>query len=314
MVGTNDDLAQWERWNAATTSIAAGFETRPSGPLGRFRGMIRRHHVLGLDYSSLETNARATCRGPDTLTRPDRHHCLVLQQRGRSMVRQGRRTLVLNPNDMALLAPSDDCEIVNHGLIRQLAFFIPETCLIAQLGTDDLPGAVSIPAASPLGTIIAGLLRQIHGRSASLTAYRTPTLGSALAGLISPLLAEARGEECQEDPHPLVNALTIMSYIDANLHEEALSPRRIAHAHGCSLRHMHRLFAASGTTVGAYIKERRLNAVAEALRDPGNAWESITAISLSWGFSEFTHFSRSFRARFGVSPRAFRDCGAGRPN
>jgi AraC-like DNA-binding protein len=33
---------------------------------------------------------------------------------------------------------------------------------------------------------------------------------------------------------------------------------------------------------------------------------TITEIALKWGFSDAAHFSRSFKASFGISPNAFR--------
>jgi len=34
--------------------------------------------------------------------------------------------------------------------------------------------------------------------------------------------------------------------------------------------------------------------------------KTITEIAFFWGFSDSAHFSRSFRRRFGISPRIFR--------
>ena len=42
------------------------------------------------------------------------------------------------------------------------------------------------------------------------------------------------------------------------------------------------------------------------LEDPRQRARSITEIALRWGFNDSAHFSRTFRARFGLSPRAVR--------
>lgn len=303
-----EERSGWERWNAATSAIAPDFVTRPSGQVGAFRGRIIHHNALGLAYSSIETNARSTHRGPDTASRPDRHHCLILQIRGRSTVRQGSRTTILGPSDMALLSPVDDCEIVNSGAIRQLSFYVPEAILFDQIGSTDLPGAVSIPSASAVGSLLSTLLTHIHSRSTELGALEAPALDSVLASLVRPLVERARDTACIEPiiVPDVVNMLTVCRYIDANLRNANLSPRYLAKALGCSVRHLHRLFDGSGTTVAAYIKQKRLQAVAADLRTNCDSADSITEIALRWGFPEFTHFSRSFRTEFGLSPRAFR--------
>ncbi len=87
---------------------------------------------------------------------------------------------------------------------------------------------------------------------------------------------------------------------------EALDPARIADAHGISVRHVHRLFHESGDTVAAAIRRERLDRCRADLEDPHQRARSITEIALRWGFNDSAHFSRAFRARFGVSPRAVR--------
>jgi len=40
--------------------------------------------------------------------------------------------------------------------------------------------------------------------------------------------------------------------------------------------------------------------------DPRNAAESISKIAARWGLLDSSHFSRLFRATYGMSPREFR--------
>ena len=73
-----------------------------------------------------------------------------------------------------------------------------------------------------------------------------------------------------------------------------------------SPRYLHRLFEAEGQSVGRWIWAARLDCCRRDLADPAQAGRSITDIAFAWGFSDIAHFSRSFRARYGDSPRAFR--------
>jgi AraC-like DNA-binding protein len=83
-------------------------------------------------------------------------------------------------------------------------------------------------------------------------------------------------------------------------------PARIAAAHGLSVRHVHRLFHESGDTVAAAIRRGRLDRCRADLEDPSQRARSVTEIALRWGFNDSAHFSRAFKARFGLSPRAAR--------
>jgi AraC-like DNA-binding protein len=73
-----------------------------------------------------------------------------------------------------------------------------------------------------------------------------------------------------------------------------------------SLRSFQRLFQIHGTTPTKWILDKRLEGVAEDLRVPALIGRSITEIAFSWGFNDLSHFNRAFRAKFGVSPKAFR--------
>jgi AraC-like DNA-binding protein len=62
--------------------------------------------------------------------------------------------------------------------------------------------------------------------------------------------------------------LQITAFIEAHLGEVGLSPAQIAAAHHISLRQLHKLFHADGTTVAGWIRQRRLEHCGHDLRDP----------------------------------------------
>ncbi len=61
-----------------------------------------------------------------------------------------------------------------------------------------------------------------------------------------------------------------------------------------------------GDTVAAAIRRFRLDRCREELEDRRQRARSITEIAFRWGFNDSAHFSRVFKARFGMSPRAVR--------
>lgn len=95
-------------------------------------------------------------------------------------------------------------------------------------------------------------------------------------------------------------------YIERNLRDPELKPSTIAENLRISTRYMRVIFAASKETVSAYVLRRRLEECARDLADPTFAEVSITEVAFSWGFNSGPHFTRSFRSRFGSSPREFR--------
>jgi transcriptional regulator GlxA family with amidase domain len=103
---------------------------------------------------------------------------------------------------------------------------------------------------------------------------------------------------------PLV--VRVQHYILENLDGVDLSPRAIAEANGVSVRQLHRVFSATGTTVCLWVRKARLARCAAELRSSTAGSEGITDIAFRWGFNDSAHFSKTFRAEFGQSPRAYR--------
>lgn len=302
-----EGLSNWERWQE---SVGGRLEARLSGSREDFRGAIQRFKLLGLSYSSIETNARGLYRSCAPEPAISSHYCLIYQARGRSVARQGNGLAVLDPGDMVLMGPHETIEFVNKGIIRHLAFNIDEDVLQQALGADELPTMLTVRNESALGSLLSTLILQIHSRSSELATFlpSKKALDFALASLLAPLVKNRSPQDNDDEDMPdIISTLSVMRYVDANLRNANISPRYIAKAMGCSARHIHRAFDGTGTTVSSYIKGQRLKASASELRNPLCPQDSITEIAIRWGFSDISHFSRSFRNQFGLSPREYRD-------
>ncbi|MGA7804785.1 acetamidase/formamidase family protein, partial [Bradyrhizobium sp.] len=104
----------------------------------------------------------------------------------------------------------------------------------------------------------------------------------------------------------------ICQAIERRLDDPALAPVRLAQAEGISERYLQKLFEGVGDNFTHYVRERRLQRAWADLSNPTEAHHSISEIAYRYGFADSAHFSRSFRHRFGLSPREFRQQEAGR--
>jgi AraC-like DNA-binding protein len=100
-------------------------------------------------------------------------------------------------------------------------------------------------------------------------------------------------------------------FIEQNLRDPELGPRSIAHSLKVSSRYLRMIFASASESVSSYILRRRLEETARQLSDPRWRGRSICEIAFGWGFNSAPHFSRSFRERYGMSPRQYRARHAG---
>jgi AraC family carnitine catabolism transcriptional activator len=92
--------------------------------------------------------------------------------------------------------------------------------------------------------------------------------------------------------------------------EELLTPDQLAEEISVTRRQLERLFCASlKSTPTHFYLQLRLTRARELLQQTDM---SITSICVACGFESPSHFSRTYRARFGVSPRSDRQVMGGR--
>lgn len=101
-----------------------------------------------------------------------------------------------------------------------------------------------------------------------------------------------------------------LAAILAQIHTEYLdrhfSVEVVARRHGVSPRYVQRLLDEHGETFSHRVLRLRLDRVAEMLAAPPHAHQRIGDIAAAAGFSDLSYFNRTFKRRFGESPRRFR--------
>ena len=104
----------------------------------------------------------------------------------------------------------------------------------------------------------------------------------------------APSRESQYDP----KIQQVLSYINEHLHEE-LTVDQLADLAYLSKYHFMRLFKAqTGSTVHAYVRQKRLLHAARLIREG----VSVGKAAADSGFGDYSAFHRAFRESFGISP------------
>ncbi len=96
----------------------------------------------------------------------------------------------------------------------------------------------------------------------------------------------------------------VKRFIESRLGDPELDPAMAAQALGLSSRYLNALFEAEGLSLMRYVWARRLENCRRDLASDARA--PIGEIAYRWGFSDLSHFSRTFRRRFGQSAREAR--------
>ncbi|GIF13890.1 helix-turn-helix domain-containing protein [Actinoplanes teichomyceticus] len=126
-------------------------------------------------------------------------------------------------------------------------------------------------------------------------------VGTATATLVRALIMTAADEPVVAPDDRLAR---IRHWIVEHLGEPDLTPARIAAAHDISLRTLYHLWQHPALSLTQWITHERLEAARRDLTVAGR--QPIGAIAHRWGFTDTTHFSRRFRAAFGMSAREWR--------
>lgn len=122
--------------------------------------------------------------------------------------------------------------------------------------------------------------------------------------LVGVLLRSTAGAE----PAPHCDLLDrIKAHVEAHLGDPDLAPAGIAAAHFVSARHLHNLFAGTGTSAAAWIRARRVEMCRRDLADSALADVPAAAIGSRWGFRGPSHFGQVFKRATGLTPAAYRE-------
>ena len=163
------------------------------------------------------------------------------------------------------------------------------------------------------GALLAQFLTHLSEEADSYRSSDAPQLNSVLLDLVAGLISRELGTDEALPPETRTRnlILTIRSFILHNFQDPRLTAQSVAAAHHLSTRHLHRLFQQEDVTVAALIRHRRLEQARRDLADPALSGTPAHTIAARCGFTAAAHFSRAFRAAYGVSPSEYRHAGLG---
>lgn len=162
-------------------------------------------------------------------------------------------------------------------------------------------------AAEGAGGLFADMLHLIPNRFEAMTAEVRATVGQQLIDLlVLALKADERTLTTGNSTVREAHLTRIEAFIRKNLGDCDLDPETIARGCGISTRYLHELFRDTNQTVGSWIRDQRLEACREALRDPMNR-QTVAEIAYRFGFGDQAQFSRAFKAQFGLPPKDYRE-------
>jgi len=293
-------------WNALSSSVFEG--SRIEAPWGGFsQGELIRLPLGGAELVFASSSpARVTRRNASNVDFI-RGNTVLLEMvcAGRGRFRVAGKEIVLEAGDFMLFDPTDAyyCE-----------FDQPIAVMMATLPTERMPHRLARlapylntpmrrerPNQRLVSQFFVGVAEDLKR---GYTKDWAPALLQTLWSLID--LAYLSGDSPDTSiAHRLAQRREAQAFVERQLFDPELRPPQIARTLGVSTRSVQLLFAGMQTTPSRYIRDRRLEVAAERLASGQEA--RIGDVALSVGFNDLAYFSRSFRRRFGVSAREYRN-------
>ncbi|GAB4064872.1 acetamidase/formamidase family protein [Ancylobacter sonchi] len=192
------------------------------------------------------------------------------------------------------------------GDVDLLVLRVRRDLLFGSLGSGASPSPLRL-AGGALGHSARQLLDTIHNRFDALEPTELAPLETALVGLLSSLVRlDRRLDEGGATQVQFAHYQRVAAAVEARLSQPGLAMRDVAASEGMSQRYLQKLFELHHTTFSDFVRTRRLEKARLALLAQDQKSTSIAQIAFQCGFSDQGHFSRLFRAAFGVTPRACR--------
>ncbi len=298
----SDRIDAWQ-WNAQQVCG----DCRIQLPKNRFYGSIEKRRVGDLPLTRFSSSPLSFCKWPvDTLSSENRSYVVITQVAGARRYSQQGAEVLLRAGDSTIIDSavpwSSSC---NSDCVR-LYLRVPWWRMQDRLRMREIPVAKRISGQAVAGGTLSRLLQFLYDEAEWMPEEE---LSTALNTLFE-TLAYMSGEKISPSNPQCLNS-RIFHFVDSHISEPTLGPYGVASAMGISVRHVHRVFSASGMTIGDYIRSRRLEQCRKDLANPQLDRKTITEIAFCRGFSDAAHFSHLFRKKYGISARQFRAQSAG---
>jgi AraC-like DNA-binding protein len=258
-----------------------------------------------LQFAALRFSPHSTS-GARVVKRHAPRLLLTVNKEGPTYVSQDGRESSIGADDIFLIDPSRPFHI-ESGEILTHSVYLPAAPLRALIPRVDAFTARAIDGRKGAGAVFRAMLDELFAQAPTLSEDEADGVADILPHALAAALATL------DDPGRLsgsslrlLHKQRIKRFARENLSDPDLDVRSIALAVDLSPRHVYELFSDEPLPLMKWIWNERLEQCRRELSSEALRARPVGEIAYSWGFSNVSHFSRSFRTRYGASPRETR--------
>ena len=299
---------RFARWHEVACMRIIGHHSRPKDR-SAFEADLHAGTLADLGLLLIKNSPEDWVRTPHHVAQaPSDDLFLCLKIAGKVVFEQDGREAVLQDNAFCLIDPLRPSSGKFFDGSKMLVIKLPRHAVEARLGKTHSMMARSIGCGESIGGLAANFLVMLPTHAGAIEKAEAEVIQEQTLDLIALSLAAAtdKAERVLSSAGSLA-LLKLRAAIEARLADPGLVPARAAKAAGISVRYANWLLAKQGTSLGRFIRTRRLERCRKLLKDPSQTQRTVTEIALGWGFSDLTHFGRSFKKAYGISPNKYRN-------
>jgi len=235
----------------------------------------------------------------------------IINQSGSATAQARGREVTLHEGDALLMSTGEVKLFDRHSHGGSLSFRIPRAILSSIVADVDDVVMQLIPHKTEALRLLAGYAAPLFNDIALATPEFRRTAVNHLHDLVALALGAAhdgtgliggRGA-------PAARLRMAKTYIIENSNRRDLSVGGVAAHLGLTARNLQRLFESEGTTFSEFLLAQRLSRAHRMLSEPRLAQSAVGAIAYDAGFGDLSYFNRSFKRRYGATPRDVRNEG-----
>lgn len=237
---------------------------------------------------------------------PESRLLVSLHKQGVAVVSQGGRESRIEAGDIFVIDPTQPFHI-EAGDIYVNSVYIKPCALRQLLPQFDTLTALAIRCDHGPGALFRTVLDGLFSMKETISEEVADDISDALPYLLASALRSL--EKSSDKSTSRLKALhrqRISRYVRDNLWDSNMDANAIAHGVNLSPRHVYEIFSDDESPLMKSVWKERLLLCRRDLAQPKLKAKTVGEIAYTWGFSNVSHFSRAFKAEFGIGPRDFR--------
>lgn len=219
-----------------------------------------------------------------------------------SISQEGREAL-LSPNELILIDSGRKYEVDISTPLDLIVLKIARKSVQTHIMENGRYLGLSLKTDQGLGFVVKSMLNACIATASHISAYEARRFESGLIDMMgSAYRHQVDGETDVNGKQAYKVFNRLRQFIEDYLSDPDLGPAMVSRELALSERYIRKMFAAQGTTLMGWIKDRRLQKCHQAINSGGGEYTSFAEIAYASGFSDISSFNRAFKVKFGVTP------------